>query len=64
MTPDQTARGRLEGQLRECEQHIAIYRDLYYDCSDRHQKWVIVDALDAMREHRKRIEQALDDQNY
>lgn len=64
MEPEQTVRGRLEGQLHECEERLAIYRHLLNDEADIKTKWAIKDAIDAMREHRVTIEQALDDVSY
>jgi len=63
VTPER-ARARLTGQLHEIEDRIAIYRDLLEDTPDIKTKWAIKDALDAMREHRVTIEQALDDHPY
>lgn len=55
------AQARLEGQLWECEERLAIYRDLLDDEPDIKARWAIMDAIEAMREHRIRIEDALDD---
>ena len=62
--PEQTPIARLEGQLWECEERLAIYRDLLTDEYDIKARWAIIDAIDAMRDHRARIEDALDDLNY
>ena len=61
VTPEQTACERLTGQLWECEERLAIYRDLLDDEPDIKARWAIIDAIEAMREHRVRIEDALDD---
>lgn len=59
--PERSPRARLEGQLYEIEQRIAIYQDLLNDEPGIKTKWAILDAIDAMREHRTLVEQALDD---
>lgn len=64
MTPEHRAQARLEGQLHECEQRLAIYRDLLNDEYDIKARWAIIDAIQAMREHRVRIEDALEDHLY
>ena len=64
MTPDHRVHSRLEGQLWECEERLATYRDLLDDEPDIKTKWAIIDAIEAMREHRVTIEQALDDLNH
>jgi len=61
MTTDHRAQARLTGQLWEVEERLAIYRDLLEDEYDIKARWAIIDAIDAMREHRVRIEDALDD---
>jgi hypothetical protein len=58
------AHERLTGQLWECEERLAIYRDLLNDDPDIKTQWAIKDAIDAMRDHRITIEQALDDLNH
>ncbi|MFD1686358.1 hypothetical protein [Halobellus litoreus] len=63
VTPER-ARKSLKGQLHECEDRIAIYRDLLADAPDIKTKWAIKDAIEAMREHRVTIEQALDDHSH
>jgi hypothetical protein len=66
MTPEQTVRGRLEGQLRECEQRLAIYKKKLNsgDLNNIVDINAYKDAIDAMREHRVTIEQALNDHSY
>jgi len=59
--PERSARARLEGQLYEIEQRIAIYQDLLANEPGIKTKWAIKDAIEAMREHRTLVEQALDD---
>ena len=63
MTPEQTVRGRLEGQLWECEQRLYIYKKKLNsgDLNNIVDIDAYKDAIDAMREHRVTIEQALDD---
>jgi hypothetical protein len=52
---------RLEGQLSEYEERLAIYRELLLDEYGTKARWAIIDA---MRDHRARIEDTLDDLNY